>query len=99
MPEVHPAFGGFQQNAVWNGQPLLGGLVPPMATKIIMGTFPPPAVMVRFLDGNPFFYYNSSRSHFWNRIESFIPHQNEMRWKWLEGAPETENQNITRRLN
>ncbi len=98
MPELHPAFNGFPQNAVVNDQPLLGGLIPTMATRIIMGTFPPPAVMERFWDGNPFFYYNSSRNHFWNRVESFVPYQNDMRWKWLDGAPETEGQNIARKV-
>ncbi len=98
MPELHPCFEGLPHNALANGQPLQGGLIPPTATKIIMGTFPPPSVMERFWDGNTFFYYNSSRSHFWNRIESFVPNQNEMRWKWLEGALETEDENVTRKI-
>lgn len=98
MPELHPCFDGFQHNALVNGQPLQGGLVPPTATRIIMGTFPPPSVMERFWEGYPFFYYNSSRNHFWNRIESFVVNQNDMRWKWINGAPETEDENIVRKV-
>lgn len=98
MPELHPCLEGFPQNAFVNGQQLQGGLITPTATKIIMGTFPPPSVMERFWDGNSFFYYNSSRNHFWNRIESFVPLHNGIRWKWLNGAPETENENIARKI-
>jgi hypothetical protein len=98
MPELHPCFEGFPQNALGNGQLLQGGLIPPMATQIIMGTFPPPAVMLRFWDGNPFFFYNSSRNHFWNRIENFVPYQNNLRWKWLDIALETEAENIARKV-
>lgn len=63
-----------------------------------MGTFPPPSVIERFLNGNPFFYYSSSQNHFWNRVESFVPPENHLRWKWLNHAFETEMENRHRKI-
>ncbi|MEO6541205.1 MAG: hypothetical protein ABIN74_09455 [Ferruginibacter sp.] len=95
MPELHPFNNGF----TFNVENLQGGMFSEGATKIIMGTFPPPSVMQHYLSSGIFFYYNSSKSHFWNRIESFVPYQDNLRWKWLADSDETEVENINRKIS
>jgi G:T/U-mismatch repair DNA glycosylase len=98
MPETHPYYDGHPHNYVHNGNQLTGGIVPENSRLVIMGTFPPPEVMQRVLNGNPFFYYNSPRNHYWNRIESFVPLPKGLRYKWLKNAKETEAENVRRKI-
>lgn len=94
---IHPASAGFPENQMINGHPLPGGFLPPNASKLIMGSFPPPSVFDNPIAHNSFFYYYSSRNHFWNRIESFVPYPPGFRWKWVAGANETTLENAQRK--
>jgi len=96
MP-IHPASPGFPENLMINGQILPGGFLPPNATKLIMGSFPPPSVFENQVALDSFFYYYSNRNHFWNRIESFVQYPAGLRWKFVGAAIETSLQNTQRK--
>ena len=98
MPEIHPAFEGFEQNARFNGRQLHGVLIPETSRKIIMGKIPPPSVKDHYWQENPFFYYGSAKNHFWNRIERFVTFQNNIQWKWLNPTFESELRNVIRKI-
>jgi hypothetical protein len=96
MP-IHPASPGFPENHKINGEQLPGGFLPSNATKLIMGSFPPPSIFGNQMALDSFFYYYSPKNHFWNRIESFVPYPPGFRWKWVAGANENSLKNTQRK--
>lgn len=97
MPQTHPAYYGYPQNATAdNGNCLHGGFLPENATLLIMGTCPPDDMMDKYNYGCPYFPYDSPMNHFWNRIENLIP--SNIRWKRVKGTRENEGQNVSRKV-
>ena len=96
--ETHPSYNGFDENISIKGEKLKGGFLPGSTRVIVMGTFPPPDVMKNYQSKSieSFFYYNSPKNHFWNRIESFIPMNGE-RWKYTSKSKESIEVNIIRK--
>ena len=67
--ENHPAYDATFETNFSSLTILKGGFLTEAATKIIMGTFPPPKSKLQ-TQGENYFYYPNNRNQFWNIIDA-----------------------------